>query len=673
MLGINVADYDGDGVSDLAFRTPDATAVGVRLGDGTGHFGPATMIPTGSTVGVIVTADFNGDGRPDLANFDGDGHMRVLPNTTPPASPDTYQAELATLAGAAVSTRHGGYTGSGFVDFLNPAGDSAEFAVAAPSAGRYELRFRYANGSAADRAMELRVNDTVVPAGVTFARTGAWSTWGDASVTVPLLAGINRVRLVASGQSGPNVDRLVVRAAEPPAAATYQAEAATLSGPLALSDVAGFTGSGFADYRHARGDYVEFAIDAGAAGDYALDFRYANGSASDRPLELRVDGRVVDPQMSFAPTGSWRTWKTVGRSLALGAGAHTVRLTSVGSNGPNLDALAVTRRPAAPGPATLQAEAATLTGATVSRARPGFTGTGYADYQNASGDSVEFSYDAPAAGTYVLDFRFANGSGYDRPLRLTVNGAVAQPAVSFPHTGNWEVWSVTTVAATLSAGVNRIRLTATGNSGPNLDAMTVTPRPSQGAVTYLIQARRIGAGLNERYDIMDPDTGDIDRVTESGGDGRSAPDFGDFDGSVDVQVTPPPGWTSGRASGTQHSRLAADGIFVSGEFDGHTATDFGGYGIESDLDVTFDLLQPRDYVLTYSISADTSANPVRSMTLTEVVGGATVFAEVPIREQTATGTRSGTLAPGRYRFVFHHSVGGDVGSGGPYSVELALH
>ena len=91
------------------------------------------------------------------------------------------------------------------------------------------------------------------------------------------------------------------------------------------------------------------------------------------------------------------------------------------------------------------------------------------------------------------------------------------------------------------------------------------------------------------------------------------------------------------------------------------------------MDVTFQLLRPRAYVLNHSVVADTSARPRLSMSLWRV-GGAAVFDEVPAKtDYLVTGTRSGTIDPGRYRFVFHHSVGGDVGSFGPYSVGLSLN
>ena len=154
-----------------------------------------------------------------------------------------------------------------------------------------------------------------------------------------LTAGVNKVRLLASGQSGPNVDALTVTPV--PSPVVYQAEAALLSGAKAASDHAGFTGSGFSDYRNASGDFVEFVIDLSTDGVYALDFRYANGGTRDRPLDLGVDGTATTARLAFAPTGGWDAWNTASHSVLLTAGRHTIRLTATGLSGPNLDALTV--------------------------------------------------------------------------------------------------------------------------------------------------------------------------------------------------------------------------------------------------------------------------------------------------------------------------------------------
>jgi hypothetical protein len=89
-----------------------------------------------------------------------------------------------------------------------------------------------------------------------------------------------------------------------------------------------------------------------------------------------------------------------------------------------------------------------------------------------------------AGGAYDLTFRFANGGATDRPLELKVNGTVVRPALSFPRSNfsgaGWSDWRTVTVSVPLIAGANTVRLTAIGQSGPNLDALTVRPAVAAG-------------------------------------------------------------------------------------------------------------------------------------------------------------------------------------------------
>ncbi|MHC4854830.1 MAG: sulfatase-like hydrolase/transferase, partial [Planctomycetota bacterium] len=121
----------------------------------------------------------------------------------------------------------------------------------------------------------------------------------------------------------------------------YQAEDAAVVGPEIKSSQPGYTGTGYADYKNASDDYIEWTVTVASGGDYNLFFRYALGS-SDRPLEIKVNGQVVDPSLSFQATGGWTTWSsTAPLSVTLNAGANTVRATAIGFSGGNLDYLAV--------------------------------------------------------------------------------------------------------------------------------------------------------------------------------------------------------------------------------------------------------------------------------------------------------------------------------------------
>ena len=161
---------------------------------------------------------------------------------------------------------------------------------------------------------------------------------------VALPAGANKVRLATAGANGPNVDSLTVTPPAdpdppPPPGGTYEAESAARWGPVVDRSIPGFTGTGFVDFGGSAGQWVEWSVNESAAVARTLTFRYANGS-SDRPLELRVNGEVASGRLSFGPTGSWGTWKTVSVTTPLVAGANRVRLTSLGA-GPNVDSLKV--------------------------------------------------------------------------------------------------------------------------------------------------------------------------------------------------------------------------------------------------------------------------------------------------------------------------------------------
>jgi len=72
-LATHSADFNGDGRTDLAVGTGANTVV-VLLNQASGGFaaGPGSPFPTGRGPWAIAGGDFNGDGKTDLvtANFD---------------------------------------------------------------------------------------------------------------------------------------------------------------------------------------------------------------------------------------------------------------------------------------------------------------------------------------------------------------------------------------------------------------------------------------------------------------------------------------------------------------------------------------------------------------------------------------------------------------------------
>jgi subtilisin family serine protease len=122
-----------------------------------------------------------------------------------------YEAENAQISQGQVDSNHAGFSGTGFVNYDNVAGSFVQWTVTAAAAGSVRLTFRYANGTTANRPMDIAVNGTRVVAGLGFPGTGAWTNWSTATATVTLNAGTNTIRATATvAAGGPNVDYLEV-------------------------------------------------------------------------------------------------------------------------------------------------------------------------------------------------------------------------------------------------------------------------------------------------------------------------------------------------------------------------------------------------------------------------------------------------------------------------------
>ncbi|HEV8562239.1 MAG TPA: carbohydrate-binding protein [Actinophytocola sp.] len=126
------------------------------------------------------------------------------------------------------------------------------------------------------------------------------------------------------------------------AATDYQAESATISQGVVESNHTGFTGTGFVNYDNVSGSFVEWTVNAANAGSTTLSFRFANGTTTNRPMDITVNGGLTGNDVSFAGTGNWDTWATATITVNLDAGSNTVRATAVTANGgPNVDRLTV--------------------------------------------------------------------------------------------------------------------------------------------------------------------------------------------------------------------------------------------------------------------------------------------------------------------------------------------
>ncbi|NMA64704.1 MAG: carbohydrate-binding protein [Clostridiaceae bacterium] len=122
-------------------------------------------------------------------------------------------------------------------------------------------------------------------------------------------------------------------------------------------------------------------------------------------------------------------------------------------------------------PTTYEAELGTVNRAIIYKSGKASNGAyvGGIDYSDSY---VDFYVDAPAAGTYTMTIRYANGTGENSTHLLGYNGGPWQ-TVTYPPTEGWGKFATITVPGiNLNAGQNIIRLNKGSTGYAELDCIS---------------------------------------------------------------------------------------------------------------------------------------------------------------------------------------------------------
>jgi rhamnogalacturonan endolyase len=157
----------------------------------------AIITISGGSISVTITVNQSGSGSVNT--------ITIQENTTGFCSVD-----------GTVDSNNAGFTGAGFANSNNASAAGITWSVNIPSAGSYTLKWRYANGTTADRPGALKIDGTTV-SNVSLPGTGAWTTWTETSgTTINFAAGDRKIRLEATTANGlSNIDYISIAGNNP--------------------------------------------------------------------------------------------------------------------------------------------------------------------------------------------------------------------------------------------------------------------------------------------------------------------------------------------------------------------------------------------------------------------------------------------------------------------------
>ncbi|MEN6342514.1 MAG: PKD domain-containing protein, partial [Methanospirillum sp.] len=323
------------------------------------------------------------------------------------------------------------------------AGERLTYTVDTTIAGSFSLTLRAANPDPARKSVLVLLDGEPVTE-VDVRSTGGWTSYAEFGgiEPLPLRAGRHTVTLAFEGTERINLDWLLLSAGQVPAGGGQPYPSVhAVPGRVEAED---YDTGGFADttpaneggaYRHDAvdierggsnydvgwirpGEYLQYSVDAAAAGTYTVSIRVANpGSAV--PVSVRVNGgaRVL----TVPATGSFGAWQTATLAdVPLAAGRNTVRVETGRAGSFNLDYLEFATGTPTP----------TVTATPTGAAGASFTAS---PLSASKGTAVKFTL-SPAAGKTVKSAWWS----FDAPAHLTTwNSRATNPTFFYPAAGSF--------------------------------------------------------------------------------------------------------------------------------------------------------------------------------------------------------------------------------------------
>jgi hypothetical protein len=353
------------------------------------------------------------------------------------------------------------------------------------TAGNYNITLYYVSGDPRNFTMSVNGGDAIiVPCP---AVNADWSTVGEITVPISLIAGKNNIKFSSDGY-GPNLDKIsldVVATQDQPVQTSLEAESPsnTITGDIQIK------GNNLASGKFVAGNinhwtsltFKNINISKEDAGTRNITLYYVSGA--QRYFTMSVNGgtstKVACPAVN---NGDWSSvgYVTVPIDLVEGKNDITFSCDDTDVWGPDLDRIilhgVVTTQDPPAVQSSFEAESASndTTGDVTIGSNDLASGKAFANNINYQTSITFRNINVASDGTYMVTLYYI--SGQDRNFQITTNN---DPAIvvtcPMTHDNDWSSVGQITITLKLKAGNNDIKFScdSTTQWGPNLDRIVI--------------------------------------------------------------------------------------------------------------------------------------------------------------------------------------------------------